>query len=115
MSVLIQGIIRTAGKPIYEPVTIGVPVNLRGFFPSRSVRNFTVQSHISFSPEGREDVTLDEICEAVRGQLKAQLVRDSLQKTINKYGSLVTNPVLRAVPNVIKLSFMNNQQKKNSK
>ena len=112
VSVLIQGIIRTAGKPVYEPVVIGVPVNLRGFFPTRSVRNFTVQSHISFSPEGRTDCTLDEICEAVRGQLKRQIVSENLQKTINKYGSLVNNPVLRIVPNVIKLSFMKNKQRK---
>ena len=36
VSVLIKGIIETARKPIDEPVTIGVPVNLRSFSPQRA-------------------------------------------------------------------------------
>lgn len=111
VSVLIQGIIRSAGRPIDEPVTIGVPVSLRRFFPSKTVRNFTIQSYVSFLPEGREDCTLDEICDAVCGQLKKQLVSENIQKTINKYGSLVNNPVLRVVPNVIKQPVLRKKQR----
>lgn len=110
--VLILGIIRSQKEPIYEPVTIAVPVNLRRFFPTESARNFTVQTYITFHPNGRRDITLDEICEKTKGQLKAQLTVPELQKTINKFGSLASNPILKIVPNAVKLPVLRMMQKK---
>lgn len=109
--VLILGVIRAAKEPIKEPVTIAVPVNLRRFFETHSARNFTVQTHITFEPDGRQDITLDEICEKTRNELKSQLKRDELQKTLNKFGSLAANPVLKIVPNVIKLPALRKIQR----
>ena len=110
-SVLILGIIKSQKNPIDEPITIAVPVNLRRFFTTSTVRNFTVQTFVTFEPKGREDITLKEILEATRGQLKAQLKTEELQKTINKYGALVNNPVIRIVPNIIKQPVMRMMQK----
>jgi NRPS condensation-like uncharacterized protein len=110
-AILILGIIKSQEKPVTEPITIATPVNLRRFFPTRTLRNFTVQSFVTFNPEGRQDVTLREILDATRGQLKAQLKREELQKTINKYGALVNNPVIRIVPNFIKQPVMRAMQK----
>ena len=109
--VLILGVIRAAKEPIREPVTIAVPVNLRRFFETHSARNFTVQTHITFEPDGRQDITLDEICEKTRNQLRLQLTREELQKTLNKFGSLAANPVLKIVPNFIKLPALRLIQK----
>lgn len=111
-AVLMLGILRSRDEAPTEPITVAVPVNLRRFFPTMSVRNFTVQTFITFDPAGRRDVTLKEILEATRGQLKAQLKTGELQKTINKYGALVNNPVIRVVPNVIKQPVMRSMQKK---
>ncbi len=105
-AVLILGIIRSTKEPITKPVTIAVPVNLRRFFSTMSLRNFTVQSYITFCPEGRRDITLREIIDATRGQLKKQLTKEHLIKSVNKFGALVNNPVLRVVPNFIKLPVM---------
>ena len=76
-----------------------------------TLRNFTVQSFVTFEPKGRRDVTLREILDATRGQLKAQLKKEELQKTINKYGALVNNPVIRIVPGFIKQPVMRAMQK----
>ena len=38
---IIFAIIRTAKKPIEETIIVDVPVNIRNFFPSDTVRNFT--------------------------------------------------------------------------
>ena len=111
-SVLILGVIRSCDEPIHEPVTIAVPVNLRRFFKTESARNFTVQTFITFKPDGRKDITLEEICEKTKGQLKRQLTTSELQKTLNKYGALVSNPVLKIVPNTIKLPVLRMMQKK---
>lgn len=111
-AVLMLGIIKSQKTPVNEPITVAVPVNLRRFFPTMSVRNFTVQTFITFDPSGRTDVTLKEILEATRGQLKAQIRKEELQKTINKYGALVNNPVIKVVPNFIKQPVMRKMQKK---
>ncbi len=111
-AVLMLGIIRSNKAPVNESITVAVPVNLRRFFPTMTVRNFTVQTFITFNPEGRKDITLGEILDATRGQLKSQLNKENLQKTINKYGSLVNNPVIKAVPNFIKQPVMRKMQLK---
>lgn len=110
-AVLILGIIRSTPEPINEPVTVATPVNLRRFFPTLTLRNFTVQTFVTFEPKGRQDVTLREILDETRGQLRAQLTKENLQKTINKYGALVNNPVIRIVPGIIKQPVMKMIQK----
>ncbi len=109
---LILGTIRKASKPIELPISIAIPVNLRKYFPTDSVRNFTIQTDIVFDPKGKSDYTFDEICEAIKGQLKKKLEKSEMQKALNRYGSLTTNPVLRVVPNFIKLPVMRKMQHK---
>ncbi len=109
---LILGAIKNAKAPINEVICIGIPVNLRRFFPTKSIRNFTIQTKIDFHPQGRTDWTFDEICDGVRGQLKKRLDPDELQKQLNKFGSLVNNPVIKFVPNFIKLPVIRLMQHK---
>ena len=101
-AVLILGVVRAAGEPITQPVTVAVPVDLRRFFPTNTIRNFTIQSYITFDPAGRTDWTLDEVCKATYGKLKETLTREALQLTLNKFGALKFNPVLRVVPYALK-------------
>lgn len=111
-SALILGTIRHASKPITEPVVIAIPVNLRRFFPSKTVRNFTIQSRIDFFPVGRTDWSFDEICMQVKGQLKKRLTAPELQKILNSFGSLANNRIIRFVPNFIKLPVVRMRQEK---
>lgn len=112
---LILGTIRSATKPITLPIAIGIPVNLRRFFPTDSVRNFTIQTDISFDTKGRTDWSFDEICEAIKGQLKGKLEPSELQKKLNRYASLSSNPVVKIVPNFIKLPVIRTMQHKSHK
>lgn len=105
-SAVILGTIRQAGKPIDKVISLAIPVNLRKYFPTDTVRNFTIQSKIDFDPKNRTDWTFDEITDVVRGQLKERLTTENLQKTLNKFGSLANNPVIKVVPNFIKLPVM---------
>lgn len=111
-SALILGTLRHNSKPIKEPIVIAIPVNLRRFFPSKTVRNFTIQSRIDFFPEESTDWTFDEICEKVKGQLKKRLTVDELQKILNSFGSLANNGVIKFVPNFIKLPVVRARQEK---
>ena len=109
---LIMGTLNHANSPIYDPIVIAVPVNLRRFFHTETVRNFTVQSKIHFEPNGRTDWTFDEICKTISGQLKKNTTPAELQKQLNKFGSLVNNHVLKIVPNFIKQPVLRASQKK---
>lgn len=109
---LILGTLRHAKEPFDAPVVIAVPVNLRRFFPSDTVRNFTVQTKIVFDAQHRTDWTFDEICQSISGQLKHNTSIPELQKQLNKFGSLVNNPVLKIVPNFIKQPVLRFSQKK---
>lgn len=109
-AVLILGVLRSAPEPVDLPVTVFVPVNLRRFFPSRTMRNFVIQTEIKFYPQGKNDYTLDFICEKTDKRLKKQLTKENLQAIINKYGALANNPVLGAIPNFIKIPVMRSMQ-----
>lgn len=100
---MILGTIRNAAQPINENICIGIPVNLRRFFPTKSVRNFTIQTKIDFHPQGKTDWNFDEVCDVLKGQLSKRLEKGELQKQLNKFGGLVNNPVIKIVPNFIKL------------
>ena len=109
-AVLILGVIRSEKAPIERPVTVFVPVNLRRFFPSQTMRNFVIQTEIKFYPRGRRDYSLDFVCEKTAKRLKKQLTKDRLQATINQYGALVHNPLLGAIPNAVKIPVMKKLQ-----
>lgn len=111
-SALILGTIRHASKPVTEPIVIAIPVNLRRFFPSKTVRNFTIQSRIDFFPEDKNDYSFDDICQKVKGQLKKRLTVPELQKILNNYGSLANNDIIKFVPNFIKLPVVRMRQEK---
>ena len=109
-AVLILGVIRSEKEPIELPVTVFVPVDLRRFFPSSTMRNFVIQTAISFYPEGKRDYTLDLVCEKTGRRLKKQLTRENLQATINKYVALSSNPALGLIPNFIKRPVLRKMQ-----
>ena len=109
---LILGTLNHSKEPVKDPIVIAIPVNLRRFFPSDTVRNFTVQTKITFDPQGRNDRTFDEICKSISGQMKHNTAISELQKQLNKFGNLVNNPILKIVPNFIKQPVLRISQKK---
>ncbi|MBQ6066819.1 MAG: hypothetical protein IJK89_08350 [Clostridia bacterium] len=111
-AVLILGVIRSEPEPIDKPVTVFVPVNLRRFFPSNTMRNFVVQTEIKFYPEGKRDYTLDFVCEKTAKRLKQQLTKEHLQAVVNKFGALAGNPAVGIVPNCVKRPVMRFLQRK---
>lgn len=99
---LIYAIIKNSDRPITETILIAVPFNLRKYFPHNSVRNFTNDIPITFCPEGKTEISFDEIASEVKGQLKAKNTPEFHLAFLNKAISLVNNPVLCAIPFAIK-------------
>lgn len=111
-AVIILSLIRTDPKPINDTIIIDVPCNLRKLFPTDSVRNFTSTIPVHFSPDGSKDYTLDNIIEAIRGQIKKYNCKQTHSAFINSNCSLTENKILQPVPYFIKKPVINAMQKK---
>lgn len=102
VALLIQSIYlaQIAGRPNQLPIRVSVPVNLRRFFRSRTLRNFS--SYLNIGAQMGADSAFDEILDQVRRQMKQGLTQENLAKGINANIQAERNVLMRATPLVIK-------------
>lgn len=67
---------RRAGR---RKIQIQLPVNMRRFYSSRTLRNFSLYCSINLPPDGID--TLDGILPLIDAQVKAGSARESLDET----------------------------------
>ncbi len=83
------------------PVVISVPVNLRQYFPSETTRNFFSTIRITYNA-AMYDGTLESILTYVHEGFGETLEKESIQQSMNAMAALEYNPLLRAVPLLLK-------------
>lgn len=84
-----------------RPVALAVPIDLRRFFPTETVRNFILTARPCIDPR-LGDYTFPEVVEQVRYQLRLELSRPLMQGNITGNVSFQKNPILKAVPCILK-------------
>lgn len=84
-----------------RPITSCVPVNLRPYFDSITMKNFFVIISAVFKPE-KENYTFKEVIQIVAESLRSQINRENLENLFAYNVSNEKNFVLRAVPLFIK-------------
>lgn len=84
-----------------RPVVVSVPVNLRKYFPSRSVRNFfsVINIGYDFPPEAMD---LRQLTEEVRRVMTDELTMEYLQHRLDSLAKLEHNLYTRLVPLFLK-------------
>ena len=80
-----------------RPVNISVPVNLRNYFNSRTLRNFSLFFHTSICGKS-SSLEFQDILSVIREQFVSELDKEKLQQNLNANVSVEKNIVLRAVP-----------------
>lgn len=102
-SLLIYSIYKSqpGAKTSKKPIVIFVPVNLRKYFDSDTLRNFSLFIKVSIYPK-KKNWDLENILEEVKTQFKEQLNKEFLQKRINYYVAFEKNPFIRVLPLIIK-------------
>lgn len=100
LSVLAEGLINRAKKEgrTKRPVKISVPVDLRQFFESESLRNFSGYLNIEFKVR---DYEFNEIVSIVKSEL-AKITKEHMQGFINSNVSMQKNYLIKLVPLFIK-------------
>ncbi|MCM1039889.1 MAG: alcohol acetyltransferase [Roseburia sp.] len=100
-----------------RPVKIAMPVNLRRFFPSRTLRNFITMVYPSIDPR-LGDYTFEEIVAQVHHYMQYYISEKFLRGDITTNASTQRNPFIRVVPLFIKdfvvRTFYTKVQDKNS-
>ena len=100
-----------------RPVKIAMPVNLRRFFPSKTLRNFITMVYPSIDPR-LGDYTFEEIVTQVHHYMKYYINEKFLRGDITTNAATQRNPFIRVVPLFIKdfvvRTFYTKVQDKNS-
>ena len=84
-----------------RPLKIAMPVNLRRFFPSKTLRNFITMIYPSIDPRLGE-YTFDEIVVHVHNYMRYYINEKFLRGDITTNAATQRNPVIRIVPLFIK-------------
>ena len=84
-----------------DPISINVPINLRGFFDSTTTMNFFAVSSIEFFSKGC-DHTLEEIIDIVSNQMDRNVAKERLEETISYNVSNEKKALIRFTPLALK-------------
>ena len=89
------------GMPSKRPISSCVPVNLRPYFDSITMKNFFVIVSAVFHPT-KEEYSFEEVVQIVAKSLRSQINREHLENLFAYNVSNEKNFILRAVPLFIK-------------
>lgn len=92
-------------QPSKRSISCCVPVNLRPYYDSHTMKNFFAMVSAVFKPE-KENYTFSEVLQIVAESLKTQITPENLDNIVSYNVSNEANKFLRAVPLVIKNAVM---------
>lgn len=95
-----ENYIKNNGK---KPIKICIPVNLKKYFPSKTISNFF--SYITITADIKKEKldTFEEMIELVKQQFKEQLVEEEILKTMSNNVKLGNNFFIKIIPLVFKI------------
>ncbi|MDF2865351.1 MAG: hypothetical protein K0R72_160 [Clostridia bacterium] len=101
-SILLKSIDETMRmKDKKRPVSITIPINLRKYFKSSTIRNFFVTMNVKYKFE-KESTQLKTIIEDTNKQFKENLTKESLSEKFNSYVMIENNLLIRVIPLFLK-------------
>lgn len=81
-----------------HPIVLMIPVNLRNFFPSKSMLNFFGYIDPSYKFNVNNEGDIKEVIEVVDTFFKEELTKENMAKRMNEYTRLEKHPILRFAP-----------------
>lgn len=88
-----------------KPIKFSIPIDLRRFFPSETLRNFSGYINITIENDGRT-YSLGELIEIIQKQLE-KINRENMQNFINGNVALQRNLFIKVIPLFIKNPIIN--------
>jgi len=88
-----------------KPIKVFIPINLRKFYPSRTLRNFASYLNLGIDPTLGE-YTLEEIIKIVKYTMGLEATEKMLNAKISTNVSAEENKIIRAIPLFLKNPLM---------
>ncbi len=85
-----------------QPITVGVPVDLRPYFNSDTTKNFFVMVSAKFHPLKEQEYHFEDIIKEIKESLRAQITKDNLEKVFSFTVGNEKIFVLRTIPLIFK-------------
>lgn len=83
-------------------ISVSIPINLRQFFPSVTVRNFFSTTTVEYTFKEGKEPDLYAICQEINAQFQKQLEKDAIEKRLKRYVDFEQNPVARILLRSVK-------------
>jgi hypothetical protein len=102
-AILIRSIHEAMPRSEYDKtISIAVPVNLRNYFHSNTLRNFfgMIEIRYNFAAEGPHE--LSDIILSVRKSFESELTMENMQQKIASQVKMERHPIVRVCPRVLK-------------
>jgi len=85
-----------------KKVTIAIPVNLRNYFDSSTLRNFFGMIHVTYDFSSQREHTLENVIIAVREEFERELTHENMKQKIASQVKMELHPIVRICPLVLK-------------
>jgi len=95
------------------PITVSIPVNLRNYYNSKTVRNFFNSISISHTFTGEE--TIETLAKEFDHKLKESITPEKIRQQMDRYQKIERLAFVRMVPLVIKQPVVRNGSKNQNK
>jgi len=96
-------------------ISVSIPINLRQYFPSITVRNFFSTTTIDYTFAEGEVADLSAICQELNEQFQEKLEKDALEKRLKRHIEFEFNPILRVLLRPIKDMILSGVNKLNNR
>lgn len=97
-------------------ISVSIPINLRQFFPSATVRNFFSTTTVDYTFDKEKEPNLKAICQHINKQFKGQLEKDAIEDRLKRFVAFEKNPFARVILRPIKdmvlkiINYFNNRK-----
>src|SRR5699024_12777427 len=78
-------------------ISVSIPINLRQFFPSVTVRNFFSTTKVAYTFKEDEEPSLSHICQELDRQFQKKIEKDALESRLQKLIDFEFNPAARII------------------
>ena len=100
----IAAVLEKATLPLEKPIAIFLPIDLRRFFPSKTMQNFVCFERIVWEKE-EKDLSLRHILDVVRKEFEKKITAERMQEHVDDVTSCFTFPLVNYLPLFIKQPF----------
>lgn len=101
----LYAVYKSSGFKKFKPLTLFIPINLRGIFNSKTLRNFVLFSRagIREKPEGK--LTLEDFARAIEKDIRKDMEKENIKDKLNSMVYIEKLWIMRILPLPLKYFF----------